>query len=155
MWEFKTGNTFGAVAFSSYGGFWMSFAALFMECFNFLKSYDNPEDLNNDIGIYLMAWAMFSLWMTLASHRTTVALTILFFLVFLTFLMLSIHAFTGKILLQEAGGCFGVMAAFLAWYCAYASLLTEKNSFIRLPLGEWDPIYRSWGWLTLEEAEKK
>jgi succinate-acetate transporter protein len=28
MWEFKTGNTFGATAFSSYGAFWLSFAAL-------------------------------------------------------------------------------------------------------------------------------
>src|SRR3954470_22413868 len=28
MWEFRTGNTFGAVAFTSYGAFWLSFAAL-------------------------------------------------------------------------------------------------------------------------------
>ena len=28
MWEFRTGNTFGAVAFSSYGVFWISFWAL-------------------------------------------------------------------------------------------------------------------------------
>src|SRR5216110_4108673 len=28
MWEFRTGNTFGAVAFSSYGAFWISFWAL-------------------------------------------------------------------------------------------------------------------------------
>src|SRR5581483_4282429 len=25
MWEFRTGNTFGAVAFSSFGAFWISF----------------------------------------------------------------------------------------------------------------------------------
>src|SRR3954447_15871005 len=25
MWEFAKGNTFGALAFSSYGGFWLSF----------------------------------------------------------------------------------------------------------------------------------
>ena len=25
MWEFRTGNTFGAVAFSSFGAFWLSF----------------------------------------------------------------------------------------------------------------------------------
>ncbi len=28
MWEFQTGNTFGATAFSSYGAFWISFWAL-------------------------------------------------------------------------------------------------------------------------------
>src|SRR5690349_15321388 len=27
MWEFKTGNTFGATAFASYGAFWLSFWA--------------------------------------------------------------------------------------------------------------------------------
>jgi uncharacterized protein len=26
MWEFACGNTFGATAFSSYGGFWLSYA---------------------------------------------------------------------------------------------------------------------------------
>lgn len=28
MWEFRTGNTFGAVAFTSFGAFWVSFWAL-------------------------------------------------------------------------------------------------------------------------------
>src|ERR671931_935712 len=28
MWEFRNGNTFGAVAFSSFGAFWLSFAVL-------------------------------------------------------------------------------------------------------------------------------
>src|SRR5947209_776786 len=28
MWEFRTGNTFGAVAFTSYGAFWISFFVL-------------------------------------------------------------------------------------------------------------------------------
>ncbi len=29
IWEFRTGNTFGAVAFCSYGGFWLSVFFLF------------------------------------------------------------------------------------------------------------------------------
>jgi len=28
MWEFATGNTFGATALSSYGGFWLSYAVI-------------------------------------------------------------------------------------------------------------------------------
>src|SRR5271157_3895353 len=28
MWEFRTGNTFGAVAFTSFGAFWLSFWAI-------------------------------------------------------------------------------------------------------------------------------
>jgi len=160
MWEFKTGNTFGSVAFSSYGGFWMSFAAINMNCLGFLNGYstypNGAKDLNDGLGLYLLAWGMFSLWMTLAAHRTTIALMLLLFLVFVTFLMLSISHFTVftfpdiSIRTKEAGGCFGTMAALLAWYCAYASLLSKKISLITLPLGEFDPIYRSWGWLPEE-----
>lgn len=162
MWEFKTGNTLGALAFSSYGGFWMSFAAININAFGFLDGYSSDiRSLHNDLGIYLMAWAMFSLWMSFAANRTTIALVTLFFLVFLTFLMLSISQFIAmwdphySLLCQESGGCFGVMAAFLAWYCCYAALLSKKNSLFTLPLGELDPIYRSWGWLPPLEEEKK
>src|SRR5438876_12391605 len=30
MWEFRRNNTFGATAFTSYGAFWLSFAAIFI-----------------------------------------------------------------------------------------------------------------------------
>lgn len=160
LWEFQTGNTFGTVAFCSYGGFWMSFAAIHMKCFDFLAPYvargeTGMQELEDCLGIYLLAWAMFSLWITIAAHRTTVCLFVLLFLVFLTFLMLSIAKFTGDINFHEAGGCFGVMAAFLAWYCAFAALLTNKNSFFILPVGDLDPIYRRWGWLPPEEPANK
>ena len=72
MWEFTTGNTYGAVAFTSYGGFWMSLAALNMKCFGFLEGYGTDVDnLQKGLGIYLLAWAIFSLFMLIASHRTT------------------------------------------------------------------------------------
>jgi succinate-acetate transporter protein len=58
MWEFRTGNTFGTLAFSSYGGFWMSFGALYIDAFGFLKPYANgpAQDLKDALGIYLLAW---------------------------------------------------------------------------------------------------
>src|SRR4051812_49838807 len=50
MWEFRTGNTFGAVAFTSYGAFWLSFFALVQF---FVK--DIPAaDAGNAIGLYLI-----------------------------------------------------------------------------------------------------
>eukprot|EP01034_Spumella_vulgaris_P029925 gene29925-37058_t len=154
MWEFKTGNTFGAVAFSSYGGFWMGFAALFVNAFGFLNGYtvDGVTDvhqLNADLAVFLLAWSIFSGLMTIASHRTTLTLMVLFFMVHLTFLMLAIHHFCQQkyFNLQQAGGAFGLIAAFIAWYAAFAALLTERVSLFRLPVGDLDPIYRSWGWL--------
>jgi succinate-acetate transporter protein len=155
MWEFKTGNTFGALVFSSYGGFWMSYAALFIVSFGFLDGYEtaSEDDLNNGLGIYLLCWTIFSFLMFVASHRTTLLLFSLFFIVTITFLMLTIGRFCDNDLrLQRAGGYFGIVAALMAWYGCLAALLTTKNSFFTLPVGEMDPIYIKIGWL---EAEPK
>ena len=52
MWEFRTGNTFGAVAFTSYGAFWLSFWALV----TFYVEVDPAADAGHAIGLYLIAW---------------------------------------------------------------------------------------------------
>jgi len=159
MWEIQVGNTFGGLAFSSYGGFWMSFAALFVSCFDFLAGYKDKssppvldtvgaKQLNDALGVYLLAWCIFSGLMTIAAHRTTLLLFILLFTVFVTFLLLSISKFSGgDLYLQRAGGIWGFIAAILAWYGAFAALLTKKTSLFVLPLGNMDPLWRKWGYL--------
>src|SRR5438552_17379536 len=51
MWEFRTGNTFGAVAFSSYGAFWISFWVLV----TFLVPKIPTAHADDAIGLYLWA----------------------------------------------------------------------------------------------------
>jgi len=153
MWEFKTGNTFGAVAFSSYGGFWMGYAALFIDAFGFLDAYAGQgRQLDMDLAVFLLAWSIFSGLMTIAAHRTTFVLMFLLFLVHLTFLMLSIHHFCGSRfpIVQQTGGCFGILAAFTAWYAAFASFFTSKTSLFQLPLWPMDDIWRHLGVLPQE-----
>ena len=50
MWEFRKGNTFGATAFSSYGAFWMSLAAISIPGFNIKASLHDAEAA---IGLFL------------------------------------------------------------------------------------------------------
>src|SRR3954462_2353830 len=84
MWEFRTGNTFGATAFTSYGAFWLSFWA-FVEFFE----KDVPKaDAGHAVGLYLIAWGIFTAYMTVASLRTTGAVAIVFVLLTITFLVL-------------------------------------------------------------------
>lgn len=64
----------------------------------------------------------------------------LFFLLDIAFLMLAIGHFqhssgTPNAALIKAGGLFGLLAAFLAWYNAVAGIADENNSFVQLPLG--------------------
>ncbi|KAI7904989.1 GPR1/FUN34/yaaH family-domain-containing protein [Cokeromyces recurvatus] len=136
MWEFKTGNTFGATAFSSYGGFWLSFAVIFIPGFNILKSYgDDSHTLDQSLGIYLLSWAIFTGLMLIASHRSSVGLVSLFFFLFITFVLLAAAKFNNSLTTQIAGGAFGVITAVIAWYNALSGLLTKDSSYFLLPVG--------------------
>src|SRR3954451_19559844 len=67
MWEFRTGNTFGALAFTSYGAFWLSFWAFVQ----FYAAKVPAADAGNAVGLYLIAWGIFTGYMFVASLRTT------------------------------------------------------------------------------------
>src|SRR3954469_13924860 len=86
MWEFRTGTTFGAVAFTSYGAFWLSFWA----CVEFFEKDVPKADAGHAVGLYLIAWGIFTAYMTIASLRTTGAVAIVFVLLTITFLVLGI-----------------------------------------------------------------
>jgi succinate-acetate transporter protein len=77
MWEFRTGNTFGAVAFTSFGAFWLSFWALLQF---FAKDITSATQLNHAVGLYLIAWGIFTTYMFVASLRTTAAVAVVFLL---------------------------------------------------------------------------
>ena len=68
MWEFRNGNMFGAVAFSSFGAFWISFWAL--EAF---YAKDITGNAGHAVGLYLWGWAIFTAYMTVAAMRTSAA----------------------------------------------------------------------------------
>ena len=66
MWEFTKGNTFGATAFTSYGAFWISFWWLTAH----LDSDKIPAaDVGKGLGLYLIAWGIFTAYMTVGATR--------------------------------------------------------------------------------------
>ncbi|CAO3676966.1 hypothetical protein G6F70_007370 [Rhizopus microsporus] len=136
MWEFKTGNTFGATAFSSYGGFWLSFGMIFIPGANITGSYGgNTAILERSLGYYLLGWTIFTGIMLIASHRSSVGLVSLFFFLFITFIMLTAGKLNESINCQIAGGALGVVTALIAWYNALSGLLTKDSSYFTLPIG--------------------
>jgi len=95
------------------------------------------DSLNNALGIYFFAWTLFTLFMCIASHRTSIALFLLFFFLTITFLLLSIAAFLVNANVHQAAGAFGILTATIAWYAAFAGLLDKKQqSLFRLPVGD-------------------
>ncbi|CDS11993.1 hypothetical protein LRAMOSA04189 [Lichtheimia ramosa] len=136
MWEFKTGNTFGATAFSSYGGFWLSYAIMFIPGANILGAYEKvPDQLHHSLGIFLVAWAIFTGIMLIATHRANIALMVLFFCLEITFILLAASDLNDSVPCKVGGGAMGVVTAVIAWYIALAGLLTKESSHFTLPVG--------------------
>lgn len=50
--EFATGNTFGFTALTSYGAFWISYAAIFIEAFGIEEAYANTDQMENAVGFF-------------------------------------------------------------------------------------------------------
>jgi succinate-acetate transporter protein len=121
MWEFRTGNTFGAVAFSSFGAFWISFWALV----TFFEDSIPPEALGASVGLYLWAWAIFTAYMFVASLRTTGAVALVFFLLTVTFILLGAGNSGDHTNVIKWGGYLGLATAAAAWYASFAAVVNS------------------------------
>jgi len=142
MWEMAVGNTFGATALSSYGGFWLSFAIILtpggFAIESSLVEFGEATFLNS-FGLYLMGWFIFTFLLLICTLRSTVAFFFLFFTLDLAFLLLGIGYLQHDGAKPQggcivAGGAFGLMAAFTAWYNALAGIADSSNSFFVIPV---------------------
>jgi len=131
MWEFRTGNTFGAVAFSSFGAFWLSFFALV----TWYADKIPAKDAGHAVGLYLIAWGIFTLYMTVASLRTTMAITLVFVLLTITFFLLGIGNSGAHTGIVKAGGWVGLATAAAAWYASFAAVTNSTFGRTVLPVG--------------------
>jgi succinate-acetate transporter protein len=130
MWEFKTGNTFGATAFTSYGAFWLSFWAYVQ----FFASGVAEKDAGHAVGLYLIAWGIFTGYMFIASLRTTMAVALVFLLLTITFILLGIGDAGGHENITKLGGWFGLATALVAWYASFAMVVNSTFGRDVLPL---------------------
>ncbi len=134
MWEFRTGNTFGAVAFTSYGAFWISFYILVKVGLPPLIALKNPGHVNAALGAYLWMWGIFTTYMFVASLRTTGAVAAVFLLLAATFIILAIGNSGGNTSTIKVGGYVGLVTAIVAWYASFAAVINSTFGRIMLPV---------------------
>jgi len=135
MWEFPRGNIFGATAFTSYGAFWMSYATILIPGSGVVAAYTSEDEFNQAIGIYLITWFVLTFMFLLGALRRNLAFIALLFFLCITFILLAIGAWNGTPSLSKAGGWFGILTAWIAYYCALSDLLVKGESWFTLPLG--------------------
>jgi len=130
MWEFRTGNTFGAVAFTSYGAFWLSFWAFVQ----FYAPKVPTADAGHAVGLFLIAWGIFTAYMFIASLRTTAAIALVFILLTATFVVLGIGDASGTSGITKLGGWLGLATAAAAWYASFAGVTNATFGRVVLPV---------------------
>jgi len=119
IWEFAKGNTFGATAFCSYAGFWVSFWWLTGHT-DFGSA--SASDVDHAIGMYLLIWGIFTAYMTVAASRVSGAVLAVFVLLTLTFLALAWGKFGGSDGVTHLGGYLGLLTAVSAFYASFAGV---------------------------------
>jgi succinate-acetate transporter protein len=130
LWEFRTGNTFGATAFCSYGAFWISFYILLhVGVAGIAKS-----EVNAALGLYLWSWGIFTAYMFIASLRTTGAIALVFLLLAITFIVLGIGNAGGSSGTIHLGGYIGIVTAIAAWYASFAGVTNATWGRVVLPV---------------------
>ena len=132
LMEFRAANTFGTVAFLSYGAFWWWFALLV------LLGGHGVLDLaqaGSTIAVTLIAWGVFTLYMWIATFRLAKALWCVFLTLWITFFLLGFGDLLGAHNLSIAGGWMGLLCGLLAMYTSFALVTNSTFGKPVLPVG--------------------
>jgi succinate-acetate transporter protein len=128
MWEFHRRNTFGALAFTSYGAFWISFYVLLK-----IPAIAPGPDT---VAVFLLGWTIFTLYMTVAASRVSMAVFSVFVVLSVTFILLTIGNWgAGHANIVKIGGWTGLLTAALAWYASAAGVINDTHKKVVLPVG--------------------
>ncbi|MBX6351539.1 MAG: acetate uptake transporter [Clostridia bacterium] len=123
--EYPRGNTFGTVAFFSYGAFWVSLA-LFFHLFD-------GRATSGFLGWYLLVWGVFTFYMWLGTFRLNMAVQLVFLALWVTFVLLALGSF-GVEGFTTIGGYVGLVTAIIAFYTSAAEVINEVNGREVLPV---------------------
>ena len=124
--EYPRGNTFGFVAFCSYGAFWWAFALYISGAFGKVALLY--------LGAWLVVWAVFTLFMWFAALKRGFVLQLVFLTLWVAFLLLGLSHLLNMDVLHTTGGYIGMATAVLAFYLAAAEVINEVYEKKVLPV---------------------
>jgi len=129
--EFKNGNTFGTVAFTSYGLFWWWYAFLLWTVgAGWLKA-----PAASAVGLTLLMWGVFTLYMWIATFRSNLGVWSVFLLLWITFFLLAAGDLGFGAGWRTLGGCVGLVTGVDALYVSFAEVTNATFNRNVIPLG--------------------
>jgi len=137
--EFKKGNTFGTVAFSSYGLFWWSLVLLLiLPKLTFIPGLNAPTE--TAMAAYFFMWGLFTFAMFFGTLKANRTVQFVFLSLAILFFMLTIRDATGNPTLfgtftwNNLTGIEGIIVGFSAIYLGIAEVLNEAHQKTVLPI---------------------
>ena len=134
--EYKNGNTFGTVAFTSYGAFWWWYAFLLWTAG---AGWIKPPDPRG-VGVTLLMWGVFTLYMWVATFRTNFVLWTIFLLLWITFFLLAGGDLGMGAGWHKLGGWVGLATGLDALFLSFAEVVNE--TFGRPVIGVGAPLLK-------------
>ena len=129
--EFRNGNTFGTVAFTSYGLFWWWYAFLLWTVgAGWLKP---PAAAAG--GLTLLVWGVFTLYMWIATFRSNLGVWSVFLLLWITFFLLAAADMGLGTEWRTVGGWVGLFTGIDALYVSFAEVTNATFGKNVIPLG--------------------
>jgi len=136
--EFRKGNTFGTVAFTSYGLFWWSLVAIFilprLSFFNVAGSTPINAPTPQALAAYFFMWGLFTFCMLLGTLKTNRSLQFVFASLAILFFLLTIRELTGDATIATLTGYEGIICGLSAVYLGIAEVINETYGKTILPI---------------------
>ncbi|HSD36964.1 MAG TPA: acetate uptake transporter [Rhodocyclaceae bacterium] len=132
LMEWKKGNTFGTVAFTSYGFFWLSLVAIIV----LPKTGLTQASSATGMAAYLLMWGVLTFVLFIGSLKLNRATQFVFASLTVLFALLAGADLSGSEGLKTLAGWEGMICGASAIYLAAAQILNEIYGRNVLPLGE-------------------
>ena len=105
-----------------------------------IKSGWSPTSLeganpNHADGLFLFVWMIFTMYMTVASYKTSTVVFLVFVLLSPTLFFLVVGALAPSVGCTKTGGWLGICCACMAWYGSAAVVINTTWGTTVLPVG--------------------
>jgi hypothetical protein len=127
--ESKKGNTFGTVAFASYGSFWMSFAFMNIAVALGLAAPDHVFK-----AVFFFGWGFLTFMLFFGTLKTNRALQSVFGLLTIVFVGLGAGTLLQSNDVIVVSAAIGIVLGLVAMYTGLAEVINEVNKKEVLPL---------------------